>query len=289
MQTLSIFTSMTDPDSRNDAWKEALECYNSLGDEVIVVGKNWPKEFNWKQIGETFQEGFDLCKSDWVIRMDVDYFFHEKDFKKIRKALNRFKDYPAISFPQYQFFTPERYQLKTRLCLAFNKSKFPNIKLNGGGDLTLATLNGELIDPKKVPNLFVPIYQYESIFRTKKIIEIDRSRFARAWNRYFGSYGDRGGGSGEKAFNAWFDMVKERYPKHNFKMKLSNHPKFIKKRLENIDKEQFGYNAFGLKEKNTISLIYNLKGIREKYINHFLLKIHYFFISKLSFKVKKTK
>ena len=58
-------------------------------------------------------------------------------------------------------------------------------------DLTLATLNGKLIEPKSVPNLSVPVYQYESIFRTKEILE-DRYRFAKAWFNYFGEYGGRG-------------------------------------------------------------------------------------------------
>ena len=33
---LSIFTSMTNPQERNDPWKEALECYNDFADEVIM-------------------------------------------------------------------------------------------------------------------------------------------------------------------------------------------------------------------------------------------------------------
>ena len=45
MTTLTIFTSMTNPDARHDAWKEALDCYESLADEVIIVGKDWPNEF----------------------------------------------------------------------------------------------------------------------------------------------------------------------------------------------------------------------------------------------------
>ena len=52
----------------------------------------------------------------------------------------KYNDYPGVVFPQYQFFTPDRFQVKTRLCLALNKKKYPNIKLNGGGDLCLATL-----------------------------------------------------------------------------------------------------------------------------------------------------
>ena len=94
MNSLSIFTSMTNPEARNDPWKEALSCYESLADEVVIVGKDWPYDFSWDFIGKTFQKGFDECNSDWVIRMDIDYFFHENDFYKIRNALEKYKEYP---------------------------------------------------------------------------------------------------------------------------------------------------------------------------------------------------
>ena len=35
MPTISVFTSMTNPDDRNDPWKEALKCYEELADEVL--------------------------------------------------------------------------------------------------------------------------------------------------------------------------------------------------------------------------------------------------------------
>ena len=126
MKSLSIFTSMTNAEKRNDAWEEALECYGSLADEVVIVGDDWPENFSWDYIGKTFQKGLDQCKSDWAIRMDIDYFFHEKDFIKIRKALDKYNSYPMIAFPQYQFFSYDRYQIKTRIGLAFNKKKFPS-------------------------------------------------------------------------------------------------------------------------------------------------------------------
>ena len=144
---------------------------------------------------------------------------------------------------------------------------YPDIKLNGGGDLTLATLNDELIDPKKVPNINTPIYQYESTFRTKEIIESDRARFARAWIKYFGTTDDRGGSTPQKAYNAWFNMVEERYHKHNFKLKIEEHPVYIQEKIKKLKQEQFGYDAFGLKNTLNIDYIYHLKGIREKYIN----------------------
>ena len=171
-----------------------------FSDEVIVKGQNWPEEFKWDLIGKTFQEGFEESAGDWAIRMDIDYFFHEKYINVLPKVLEKYNDYPGVVFPQFQFFTPDRYQVKTRLCLALNKKKYPNIKLNGGGDLCLATLNENLLSINKLPNVNIPIYQYDSMFRTKKIISTDRARFARAGNRFFLDYGNRGGGTEERSF-----------------------------------------------------------------------------------------
>lgn len=270
MSSLSIFTSMTNPESRNDPWKEALNCYEYFADEVEIVGQSWPEEFKWDYIGKVFQEGFDKCSSDWVMRMDIDYFIHEKYKNKLRKLLYKYEDYPAVSFPQYQIFTPNRYQIKTRICLLFNKKKYPEIKLNGGGDLTLATLKGKLIDPKKVPMINIPIFQYESTFRTKEIIKNDRARFARAWYRQFDTYKTRGGPSQAEAYNAWFNEIRKRYEKHCFKLKISDHPQFIIDKIMNISSEQFGYDAFGLLNNTHFKNSFFLKGIREKYLNPLL-------------------
>mgnify|MGYP000097027056 CR=1 FL=1 len=82
MFKLSISTSYTNPEERMDPWREALTCYNDLADEVVRSGENWPYEFSWDHIGKTFHSGFQQCKTDWVIRMDLDYFFHEEPLKQ---------------------------------------------------------------------------------------------------------------------------------------------------------------------------------------------------------------
>ena len=262
---ISIFTTFTDPESRNDPWKEAMNCYEDFADEVIVSGKDWPYEFTWDYIGKTFQNGFNQANGDWALRMDIDYFFHENDFDKIKMSLQKFEDYPAVSFPQYQFFNSTRYQLKTRLCIALNKKKFPNIKLNGGGDLCLATLGGKLIKPQDVPSLNYPIYQYDSIFRTKQIISNDRARFARAWYRYFKDYSNRGGPTSEEAFDAWFEMIISRYKFHVNKLNINDHPIFIRDSLLSLKNEQFGFSAFGLKDNINRSVFDKFIGYKQRY------------------------
>ena len=102
MEELTIFTTMTDPQKRMDPWEEALECYNFFTDNVVIIGKDWPEEFSFDLIGQYFQKGFEKSNTDWVIRMDIDYFFHEKYKTKLLKSLNKYKNEPALAFPQYQ-------------------------------------------------------------------------------------------------------------------------------------------------------------------------------------------
>jgi hypothetical protein len=265
MSSLSIFTTMTNPESRNDPWKESLNCYKNLADDVVVVGDDWPYEFDWNIFNKIYQDGFDRCSTDWVMRMDLDYFIHEDNFNKIYESIEKFKDYPAIVLPQYQFFTIDRYQIKTKLCLLLNKREFPNIKLNGGTDKMLATLNGELLTYKNVPQIRVPVWQYDSMFRTKEIIGEDRARFARAWYRTFGNFGDRGGDNPKEAFDAWFHMIKLRYKKHILRMNINDHPIFIKEKLVNLNQNQFGNSAFGLKNSTNFKYSEIISELRKKY------------------------
>ena len=249
MKKISIITTMTNPDDRNDPWKEALECYRDLADEVIIVGEDWPYEFEWSHIGKTFQKGYEKATGDWVIRMDLDYFFHENDILNIRKTIEKFNNFPIVSFPQHQFFTEKKYSLRTLIGIAVNKSKFPDIRLNGGGDLCLPTLNGDLLNPFNYPISKYPIYQYDSFFRTREIIAVDRARFARAWERHFGDYGDRGGPTEEAAIVSWENMIKNKIIDHIYKFNPDKHPKYIKQKIKRVEKDAFGYNAFGINYK----------------------------------------
>ena len=245
---ISVFTSMTNPDERNDPWRESLNCYEEFGDEVVIVGDDWPFEFKWDYLSKVIQEGFDKCTGDWAVHMPIDYIFHENDLYNIKKKLQENLDSPAIAFPQHQIFTPDRYYMQSKICIALNKKKFPNIKMNGGGDLCLPTLDDKRITANNVPQTNIPIWNYDKVFGTKETISVDRARFARAWFRQFSDWGIFGGETPEEAFDAWMIMVESRYKKHILKLKIENHPKYIIENLYKLEKNQFGYDAFGLKD-----------------------------------------
>ena len=265
---ISIFTSMTNPELRNDPWEDSLKCYKEFADEVIVVGDKWPVEFVWNYIGTVFQEGFDQCTGDWVINMPLDYIFHEDDFPKIKKILSSSSSSPAVAFPQHQIFTPDRYYMQSKLCVALNKKHFPQIKMNGGRDLCLPTIENKRIMPSDVQQTKIPIWNYDKVFGTRLTIANDRARFARAWFSQFQEWGVFGGPTPDEAFEAWMNMIKERYKKHVLKLKLSQHPKYMRENLVSLGGDQFGYDAFGLKEQIKHNPTEYLKAYKNKLLQY---------------------
>lgn len=242
---VSIFTTSTRPKERGDPIDEALKCYNELADEVINIDDEWPEEFEWSYIGKQFQKGYEACKGDWVIRMDTDMIFHEDDYEKVLGVLSNHDYAPAVTFTKRQFIQPNRYNVKSRLVLAVNKRLYKDhIRFDGGGDLCQATLNGEYIAPNYVPDKRIPFWNYECILKTKAQIMEDKGRFARAWQRTFGSY-TLGGPDDESAYEHWHRMMVGRYNKPHREIPLSDHPKVMQETIKNLKPENWGYNMFG--------------------------------------------
>ena len=250
-----------------DPWEEAINCYEEFADEVIVLGENFKTEFEFSDFGPMFDEGFEKANGDWVIKMDIDTLIHEKDFEKLRRSLKDYSEYPGISLRKFQFFTPKRFHTKSRMGMVLNKKKFKNIKFNGGGDGCDPTVNNNHITEKNVPRIPVPFWNYDSVFKSKNIISKDRARFARAWNRYFNDWGNRGGPSEEEAYSAWIKMVSDRYIKHALRLKIDDHPKYIKNKLINLKDNQFGFDAFGMKGSIKPSFFEYLKSSKNKFFD----------------------
>lgn len=276
MITLGICTTATAPVIRGDNIKQALECYKNLADEVVVVDgtytgstdykwhnslffddkledyspkfkrtiNEWPKEFNWLLIGEQFTSAYQAATTDWVLRADLDMIWHEKDYQTIREACEKYPDAPALSFYKWQFILPDRYNLKSRLVLLANKKKYGDrLKFNAGGDLAQLSLDDKYLTPDDVPQVGVPIYNYEKITKTESQIKDDVGRMARAWQRHFGEY-RLGGPDDESAYQEWLTMVVGRFKKPQERVSLDQHPLVMQELIRNLKPEQWGYNGF---------------------------------------------
>lgn len=276
---LSIFTTMTYPQDRQDAYVEAIASYLDLADEVVIVDgctsddfasqahkrecwndifklpgserinivhSYWPEEFEWDYIGKQFQKGYEACTGDWVIRADLDYIFHEKDMPRIRLMLDHGQYEFAFCFWKYQFLLVDRYQIKSRPVIAVNKKMYgDNIHFDGGGDLCQPTLNGVVLVSDDVPEIKVPVYNYDFCFKDEKTIRKDFPRFSRAWYRTFKNYGI-GGLSEEESFDYFKHMMVGRYTgRGHEEIKLKDHPKYIQGQLRKLAPNKFGHSMFG--------------------------------------------
>jgi len=250
---LGIFTTTSFPERRGEHYQESLECYMDLADEVVTMRgeETWPKEFNWPLIGQHFQKGYEQLNTDWVIHADLDFIFHEDDFRAIREACERNNDAPAMSFYKHQFILPDRYNLKSRLVIAVNKGKFGDrIKFNSGGDLCQPSLDGVEIKPDSVPEAGIPFYNYEKLIKNPNQVMDDVGRMDRAYKRHFGKFLYSDDGTDEHAFDGWMRMVTGRFNKPQRHIGIEDHPIYIQGVLATLRKHHFGYSGFGALEEN---------------------------------------
>jgi hypothetical protein len=271
---VSIFTTITDPARRGDNHIAALSCYASLANEVIIVqggtemphwswfgeadrmkrlylvSSPWPREFSWDFIGQQFQKGYELASGDWVIHCDLDFIFHDQDYRAIRQVLADNDDAPAVSFYKWQFIQPDRYNLKSRITLAVNKGRYGDrIKFNGGGDLCQPTLDGEYLSPDFVQESRIPMYNYDKICKTEAQVRDDVGRMARAWEKHWGEK-ILGGPDDSSAYREWCNMMQGRNAKPQKHIPLVMHPKVMQPIIQALRPDQFGYNGFGMFDDN---------------------------------------
>lgn len=242
---LSIFTTTYNAQKRQEPLNEALACYRYMADEVVLVDDPWPEEFEWKFIGEQFQKGYEQAQGSWVMRMDLDYFLHERDKEQLRKMMIRYADVPALSLWKYQFIIPDRYTIKSRVVLLLNKGKYGDrIKLNAGGDLCQPSLDGKLIDPSSIPEARIPIYNYDFTWKTQDVVRKDFARFARSYAKFKGE--PKWGSDERTSFNFFMKMMIGRFEARESKqIPISDHPKFIQEKLKTLAPGHFGYAAWG--------------------------------------------
>ena len=60
-------------------------------------------------------------------------------------------------------------------------------------------------------------------------------------------------------------MIQDRYTKHLFKSKLKNHPIYIQDKLKNLNEDQFGFSAFGLKDRVKLNYSEFPRELKKKY------------------------
>ena len=291
---ISVLTTITNPDDRQDKWIEAMQCYLDLADELVVVNggtpateelkKNllpkvklvelpWPHAWNWIELPRHLNVGLQACTGDWVIKLDVDQFFHEDDIPKVREELAKVpSNYIAVTFQKMSMAYEKKYYQKGGQPIAFRK--YPSIaigkNLDRATDLcypvqqtgvqvlyeTMINTQGQEIETNykyyelpighdvKTGKIGLHFWNYDYFFKTQDFTRKEFWRFSQAYHRYFKSW--QFGDSEEAAFQVFLNMLKGRYNRSPYEYTLEEHPKYIRKAVEELKPEQFGFNAWGL-------------------------------------------
>ena len=276
---LSILTTITNPDKRQDKWKEAIDCYRELADEVVLVDGSevagsavlnlgsvkkvkyiwepWPYEWNWVELPKHLNIGLAECTGDWVLKLDIDQFIHEDDFGFLRKSLEACNGDVATLQKMSMTYGKKFYQ-KGSAPIAFKNKEYIKIgrNVNRRTDLCFAVdtrghgvesvddyempLGGDL----KIEKTSVSYWNYDYFFKTKEFTKEEFWRFSRAYQKYFGEWAF--GDSEEKSFQKFLNMQKGRHDRAPYIYKLEDHSKHIRKAVEELTPEQFGFEAWKL-------------------------------------------
>jgi len=290
---ISILTTITNPDERQDKWREALTCYKEFADEVVVVNGGddkgdlfllkdepdyfthverikvvhlpWPYEWNWIELPKHLNAGLEQCTGDWVIKLDIDQFIHEKDFRTLRAKLRTCpRDCDVATFQKMSMTYGKKYYQKGGQPIAFRRRDYIKFGQNIEKETDLCfpidirVFRDEIYGEAMIDNYLLPVgetplksfktgisyWNYDYFFKTKEFTKKEFFRFSRAYHRYFKKW--TFGRTERKAFDVFLKMMKGRHDRAPYTYELKDHPKHIREAVRNLAKDQFGLSAWGL-------------------------------------------
>lgn len=231
----------------------------------VIQGNKWEHDFDWTILAKNLQIGYENCSSDWAFKFDADYIFHEKWVDKLKEALAKC-DLPALEIRKCNYVTVDRYFRKDYYPLLVYKKRYPSvcygIGRSAGGPQgasfmwPIARNNtrkdgihlGEFVKMSnvRITRSDVEVYCYDFTFMNKEQVLDQRVRFENALQRFLGRENYRA--SENKMFNLFISTMRHRSGLCNkdgvTDLKLEDHSKFIRKKVEKIKPEQFGCNMW---------------------------------------------
>ena len=275
---ISAFTTISNPDKRQDPWREAIISWAAIADEIVVVNggepveypeidkpirviyKHWPEEWDWSELPKHMNAGLEACTGDWAIRFDADWIFDSSGKDKfINELSGEAKNYSVVTMQKFSSVKINTWYEKGEMQVIFNKH-FPDIvigkamdretdlcfpirgvgKEKDGFGIPLGISIGERERYKSHGRFF----NFDYAFKTKEVARSEFWRFAQAYKRYFGrsEFGD----TQEESFGIFLDMMRGRLAKCVYDFKPDDLPEEIRERARNISKEQFAHSGWGM-------------------------------------------
>lgn len=265
MNTIGTYILVQNPKTNNYPYLETINCCLDFADEILLVDggtndgsfeklpkdkrikimkREWPDNSDWNYLTQQYDFGLQNLSTDWRIKMDADYVFHEDDVKSIKQFLEQNQDKKIVSFEKCGFNLIDRYRVKTKVGLAVNKKLDPNIHWNSNdkyqsGDVVLEE---ETWTPSGIK-----VWVYDNCFKNKKNIGKVMNKFAKAcWNKYGKNWGYE---SEKKALWFFIKLARTRIESYQQNIiRLEEHPKYIQEKIKNMNKKMLGFSLFGYKK-----------------------------------------
>lgn len=260
--TTGCYILLQNPRTFNYPYLEVIDCCLDIFDEILIIdgGTNdgsffllpedkrikikkrvWPEDASWDYAMEQYNFGLQNLSTDWAVKMDADYLFHEKDIPKIKELLQR-EDLSGLNFEKDVFNLVDRYRSKTKICLAVNKKKHPNVRVNRDEEFEA----DKIFYDTDFETTGIPLYVYDRIFQTKEDIGAIMHKFAKAAAKRFNN--NWGYKSKQAALDYVVDLARNRIDGHNQNIiPLDAHPKYIQDRIKLMTEDMLGYSLFGHK------------------------------------------
>lgn len=232
----------------------------------VIQGEKWPRDFDWAILGRNLKIGYEACSGDWAFHFDADYIFHEDDVVEFRKQLEECNQ-PAVEVPKMNFISVDSCLPKGYYSLVANKGyktvtygipmgwkkekygTFLQPISNNGHDKKSGLPFGTPITRShiRVDRIKLSVYCYDFTFMDKEQVIEQRVRFDNALRRYFDNNEEVGK---EEAFDSFMGRMKSRKKLceeiGQKNVKIEKHSRFIRERVRNIKKDQFGHSGWEL-------------------------------------------
>lgn len=298
---IGTFGMLNNPEYRQELWREAianrLECFDVVclvcghepdlallakafpaewqSGKLKAVYKHWSfPEWSYEELAKHLQTALELARAQdcaWMIKLDIDTVFHEKDMARVRDAVHTAdrKGKWLVSFRKLQFFMPSRYWRKgsvpfginmaSPVAYGFDQNRYTDLcqPIIWDGSTTV-THNGKQYDiplGTTVPSNKIytvnniHLFNYDFTFRTYErsielLYQIEMAH-ARFWGKgYTGLPIDSI--TRESSMRDFLALSQERFSRMHKTMKIEEHPRHFQEALRTLKPDQWG---FGLWDK----------------------------------------
>lgn len=245
-------------------------------EKIKLIYNKWRLN-DYMMYGEQYQKGFEATTGDWVIKADIDYFFHEDDWDDIRMSLEVSND-DVLYMEKRQLILTNKYKTKALLPIIFRGSLRGRVRFDSGLDYTYPRVDSKIVSDKnkvlcrksyvvvsdnvteeqitsRLPervgqeNMYcmvnrIPFYNYDFTFKDKKTIARDYLKQSKAKYIKTGSHWGLTKSEALKVFTTM--QLGKLKSKGWIDFPVEKQPKHIQEKIRNLKPEQLGYNIWGL-------------------------------------------